>query len=116
MSQEMFFDSSQGLFPEISQRVFPGTLQELFPEISQEVFPATSQGMFPEISQGVFPKISQGVFPETSQGSGTLPGSLKTLSGGSGNLRKQLQTCLEEEVFGNPLCRGMCTMYNPWQV
>ena len=52
-------------------------------------------------SPGVFPKISQGVFPETSQGSGTLPGSLKTLSGGSGNLRKQLQTCLEEEVFGN---------------
>ena len=124
MSQEMFFDSSQGLFPEISQRVFPGTLQELFTEISQEVFPATAQGMFPEISQevfpeisqGVFPKISQGVFPETSQGSGTLPGSLKTLSGGSGHLRKQLQTCLEEEVFGNPLCRGMCTMYNPWQV
>ena len=108
MSQGMFFDSSQGLFPEISQRVFPGTLQELFPEISQEVFP--------EISQGVFPKISQGVFPETSQGSGTLPGSLKTLSGGSGNLRKQLQTCLEEEVFGNPLCRGMCTICNPWQV
>ena len=115
MSQGMFFDSSQGLFPEISQRVFPGTLQELFTEISQEVFPATAQGMFPEISQevfpeisqGVFPKISQGVFPETSQGSGTLPGSLKTLSGGSGNLRKQLQTCLEQEMFGNPLCRGI---------
>ena len=120
----MFFDSSQGLFPEISQRVFPGTLQELFPEISQEVFPATSQGMFPEISQevfpeisqGVFPKISQGMFPETSQGIGTLPDSLKTLSGGSGNLRKQHQTFLKEEMFGNPLCRGMCTMYNPWQV
>ena len=96
--------------------MFPETSQGLFPEISQGMFLATSQGMFFEISQGVFPKISQGVFPESLQGIGTLPDSLKTLSGGSGHLRKQLQTCLEEEVFGNPLCRGMCTMYNPWQV
>ena len=90
--------------------------QRVFHAISQGMFPEISQGVFPEISQGVFPKISQGVFPETSQGTGTLPGNLKTLSGGSGNLRKQPQTCLEGEVFGNPLCRGMCTMYNPWQV
>ena len=82
----------------------------------QRVFPEISQGVFPEISQGVFPKISQGMFPETSQGIGTLPDSLKTLSGGSGNLRKQHQTFLKEEMFGNPLCRGMCTMCNPWQV
>ena len=90
--------------------------QRVFPEISQGMFPVISQGVFPEILQGVFSKISQGVFPETSQGIGTLPDSLKTLSGGSGNLRKQHQTFLKEEVFGNPLCRGMCTMCNPWQV
>ena len=90
--------------------------QRVFHAISQGMFPEISQGVFPEISQGVFPKISQGVFPETSQGIGTLPDSLKTLSGGSGNLRKQHQTFLKEEVFGNPLCRGMCTMCNPWQV
>ena len=96
------------MFPEMPQRVFP--------EISQGVFPEISQGVFPEISQGVFPKISQGVFPETSPGIGILPDSLKTLSGGSGNLRKQHQTFVKEEVFGNPLCRGMCTMCNPWQV
>ena len=90
--------------------------QRVFREISQRVFPEISQGVLPEISQGVFPKISQGVFPETSQGIRTLPDSLKTLSGGSGNLRKQYQTFLQEEVFGNPLCRGMCTMCNPWQV
>ena len=73
--------------------------QRVFPEISQGVFPEISQGVFPEISQGVFPKISQGVFPETSPGIGILPDSLKTLSGGSGNLRKQHQTFVKEEVF-----------------
>ena len=101
-------DHSQGVFPQSSQGVFP--------TMSQEVFSENSQGVLPEISQGVFSKISQGVFPETSPGIGTLPGSLKTLSEGFGNWRKQLQTLLEGEVFGNPLCRGMCTMCNPWQV
>ena len=101
-------DHSQGVFPETSQGVFP--------TMSQEVFSENSQGVFSEISQGVFPKISQGMFSETSQGIGTLPDSLKTLSGGSGNLRKQHQAFLKEEMFGNPLCRGMCTMCNPWQV
>ena len=89
-SQEVFPESSQGVFSEISQRVSPETSQGLFPEISQGPFPETSQGAFPETSQGVFPKISQGVFRETLRGIGTLPGNIKTLSGSSGNLRKQL--------------------------
>ena len=53
----------------------------------------------------------------------TLRKGPESFQAASRHFQEVLGTCvnsfkpfLEEEVFGNPLCRGMCTMYNPWQV